>query len=478
MNSRILTQVVLFPNHNVSGDTLASSLFYKQTTCCPVFVIPHYITAEHWLSKSGAVESLYRMGEKTVEIEAKLNSSERVCLEESSDGTNSDRDFLSRIKKKNGVVLVMCGTFNPPHQGHLSAVLEAKQALGDRYAGVIVSLASDNYVLRKTPLRFALSFHHRKRLLVTMAKDLGIEHFHISAAEMDVRKLFYIGTIQHFQALSTELEFRFCCGTDHGNALLTNSAVEHFWRKTPKKPFRIMIVSRESSKPLVHSSKWASWTKLCDDAVTVLKHQDSTCKSMSSTKFRDGLNSTNSKTVQRMLEMHLTRTARDYFMRHVMSLLCPGCSDVLSSCLKDDDDDDDDRDVSENLSKVSGVHVFQWLKRRGYIGQCPHDPLTLYEALYVDRDQDVVNEEETDRRKFVPGRSCVRYVRGSFVCHEWAGFMTFVPDPNHGNHYLALENAIPSSSKHTPFVHWLESVLIPPPRITSARRNKNSTTTT
>ena len=107
MNSRILTQVVLFPNHNVSGDTLASSLFYKQTTCCPVFVIPHYITAEHWLSKSGAVESLYRMGEKTVEIEAKLNSSERVCLEESSDGTNSDRDFLSRIKKKNGVVLVM-----------------------------------------------------------------------------------------------------------------------------------------------------------------------------------------------------------------------------------------------------------------------------------------------------------------------------------------------------------------------------------
>ena len=48
------------------------------------------------------------------------------------------------------------------------------------------------------------------------------------------------------------------------------------------------------------------------------------------------------------------------------------------------------------------------------------------------------------------------------MCHEWAGFMTFVPDPNHGNHYLALENAIVSSSKQTPFVHWLESILVPP----------------
>ena len=142
-------------------------------------------------------------------------------------------------------------------------------------------------------------------------------------------------------------------------------------------------------------------------------------------------------------------------MRHVSNLLCPGCSDDV---LKDN------YDASENLSKVAGVHVFHWLKRRGYIGQCPHDPLTLYEALYVDRDLDVVSEEEEgvkDAKKFVPGRSCVRYVRGSFVCHEWAGFMTFVPDPNHGNHYLALEN-VSSSSKQTPFVHWLESVLIPP----------------
>ena len=335
--------LVLFPNHNVSGDTLASSLFYKQATCCPVYVIPHYITAEHWLSKSGAVESLYRMGEKTVEFEAELNASERVCLEESSDGTKSDRDFLSRIEKKNGVVLVMCGAFNPPHQGHLRAVLEAKRALGDRYAGVIVSLASDNYVLRKTPLQFALSFHHRKSLLVAMAKDLGIEHFHVSAAEMDVRNLFYIGTIPHFQAISPELEFRFCCGSDHGNALLMNR------RKTQEKPFRITIVCR---KPLVHSSKWASWTKVCDDAVTVLKHQDSTCKSMSSTQFRTGLSSTDLKTVQRTLEIHLTKTARDYFMRHVSNLLCPGCSDDV---LKDNDD------ASENLSKVAGVHVFHWL---------------------------------------------------------------------------------------------------------------------
>ena len=456
--------VILFPNHNVSGDTLASCLFYKNTTRCPVYVIPHYITAEHWLSKSGAIESLYRMGEKTFEIEAELNVSERGCLEELSDGTNFDREFLSRVDKKNGVVLVMCGTFNPPHQGHLRVLLEAKRVLGDRYSGAIVSLAGDKYAMCKTPDKYVMSFYHRKSLLVAMAKDLGIEHFHISSAEMDVRKLFYVHTIQHFQVLAPEVEFRFCCGTDHGNAILTNSSVKHFWNKSPK-PFRVMIVSRESSskiKPLVDSSKWASWTKICSDAVTILKNQDETCTSMSSTRFRDELNSANLKTVKRALELHLTGTARHYFMRHLFRLLCPS-----SCCIEEEDDDDDTKtkkeNDSENLGNVSGVHVFHWLKRRGYIGQCPHDPLTLYEALYVDPDRDVLNEHnEDDRKKFVPGRSCVRYVRGSIVCHEWAGFMTFVPDPNHGNHYLALENAIVSSSKQTPFVHWLESILVPP----------------
>ena len=45
------------------------------------------------------------------------------------------------------------------------------------------------------------------------------------------------------------------------------------------------------------------------DAVTVLKHKGSTCKSMSSTQFRDGLKSTDLKTVQRTWSS--TKTARD-----------------------------------------------------------------------------------------------------------------------------------------------------------------------
>jgi inosine-uridine nucleoside N-ribohydrolase len=47
----------------------------------------------------------------------------------------------------------------------------------------------------------------------------------------------------------------------------------------------------------------------------------------------------------------------------------------------------------------------------------PYDPLTLHEARYTGPD------------------GCLKYIRGTFVVHEWAAFLTFVPHPQ-GNHYF------------------------------------------
>lgn len=99
------------------------------------------------------------------------------------------------------------------------------------------------------------------------------------------------------------------------------------------------------------------------------------------------------------------------------------------------------------LWQLSGRFWREWLRVRpvGALLQAPHDPLTLYEALYP-------SHNPTD--ELVIGKSCLRYAQGTFICHEWAGFITFVPDPC-GPHRVACEALNPQV-----WCKWLDQTLV------------------
>ena len=143
-------------------------------------------------------------------------------------------------------------------------------------------------------------------------------------------------------------------------------------------------------------------------------------------------------------------------------------------------------------ARVAGRFLCEWLDRRGMQkGQCPHDPLTLYEAVYPrlpaveaedaggggagDLDEagnaggvemggeageakmgEKMGEKKNHHHRtgFVPGRAALRYVSGTFVCHEWAGFLTFVPNPA-GLHRMAVD-VVDSKA----WLGWLDDTLI------------------
>ena len=71
--------------------------------------------------------------------------------------------------------------------------------------------------------------------------------------------------------------------------------------------------------------------------------------------------------------------------------------------------------------EVVGLLMEEWFKVRAHQnGQCPHDPLTVNEAV------------------FGGDKSPVIYARGRIVCHEWAAFSTFIPQKD-GPHYLGVK---------------------------------------
>lgn len=91
-------------------------------------------------------------------------------------------------------------------------------------------------------------------------------------------------------------------------------------------------------------------------------------------------------------------------------------------------------------SILTGKLVLEWFKtRHGQRGQCLHDPLTVYEAVYPFRDDgaDPGGQEEGNHPEQQPRGSCLKYRRGTIICHSWAGYTTFVPDPQ-GMHRLAV----------------------------------------
>ena len=81
------------------------------------------------------------------------------------------------------------------------------------------------------------------------------------------------------------------------------------------------------------------------------------------------------------------------------------------------------------------------------VGTCPHDPLTVCEAIY-------------------PGRF-VRYSRGQIVVHQEKGNTSFVLNVDSGPHTVGIESDKPA------FLRWLTDVLLKgmpgPVRAASAR---------
>lgn len=76
--------------------------------------------------------------------------------------------------------------------------------------------------------------------------------------------------------------------------------------------------------------------------------------------------------------------------------------------------------LDDDVYEVVGLLMEEWFKKRnGQNGQCPHDPLTIHEALFGGSD------------------SPVYYVNGTLIVHKWAAFSTFIPNEN-GKHSLSI----------------------------------------
>lgn len=76
--------------------------------------------------------------------------------------------------------------------------------------------------------------------------------------------------------------------------------------------------------------------------------------------------------------------------------------------------------LDDDVDGVVGLIMEEWFKRRnGQNGQCPHDPLTVHEAVFGNDD------------------SPVYYVNGNFMVHKWAAFSTFIPNED-GKHMLGI----------------------------------------
>jgi inosine-uridine nucleoside N-ribohydrolase len=97
---------------------------------------------------------------------------------------------------------------------------------------------------------------------------------------------------------------------------------------------------------------------------------------------------------------------------------------------------------------ISGRLLFEWLSRRGrQRGQCPHDPLTVYEAIYQESPKE-------DNGKLSAKYSSLKYIRGTLLGTEWAGYTIFIPNPT-GIHRLAVTCLEPPA-----WEKWLSETLL------------------
>ena len=95
-----------------------------------------------------------------------------------------------------------------------------------------------------------------------------------------------------------------------------------------------------------------------------------------------------------------------------------------------------DKANPETPEGAVGLLMNEWFGRRHQNGQCPHDPLTVNEAVFEGEDSPII------------------YARGWVIIHEWAAFGTFIPR-NDGPHYLGV-----SVKNNNNFLEKLEKTII------------------
>ena len=96
------------------------------------------------------------------------------------------------------------------------------------------------------------------------------------------------------------------------------------------------------------------------------------------------------------------------------------CQGNLINFFRKKANEEKDKANPETAEGAVGLLMDQWFGIRGRNGQCPHDPLTINEAVYGGDDSPII------------------YARGYIVIHEWAAFGTFIPR-NDGPHYLGVD---------------------------------------
>jgi inosine-uridine nucleoside N-ribohydrolase len=97
--------------------------------------------------------------------------------------------------------------------------------------------------------------------------------------------------------------------------------------------------------------------------------------------------------------------------------------------------------------QITGKLVKEWFKTRGrQRGQCPHDPLTVHEAIFPASKEESSSSERS---------STLEYIAGTFVATEWASFFIFVPDEK-GCHRLAIS----PKDKPADWLKWLEDTML------------------
>jgi len=91
-------------------------------------------------------------------------------------------------------------------------------------------------------------------------------------------------------------------------------------------------------------------------------------------------------------------------------------------CEKVNDFEEDMKNNKIQSSSYVGKLLEAWfnVRRGNNYGQCPHDPLTVYESIYGGNE------------------SIVIYLPGTLIIHEWAAFSTFIPHQD-GIHLLGVD---------------------------------------
>ena len=104
--------------------------------------------------------------------------------------------------------------------------------------------------------------------------------------------------------------------------------------------------------------------------------------------------------------------------------------------LREKANEEKDKKNPDTPEGAVGLLMNEWFSVRHQFGQCPHDPLTINEAVFGGHDSPII------------------YARGWIILHEWAAFGTFIPRSD-GPHYLGVD-----VKKNNNFLTKLENTIM------------------